>query len=87
MEYSVIPESQTEDVIKLDERSNVDRAGVWMFEISREEIPVNQSIKSVCACSDLLANYLRLIATYNCYGSYFPSIYVYHDHFTTFLVV
>ena len=49
VKYSVIPESQTEDVIKLDERSNVDRAGVFMFEISNEEIPVNQSIISIHA--------------------------------------
>ena len=43
MGYSVIPESGTENVIKMDERSNVGRAGVWIFEISREIIPVNQS--------------------------------------------
>ena len=45
MGYSVIPESGTEDVIRMDERSNVGRAGVWIFEISREIIPVNQSTR------------------------------------------
>ena len=43
MDFSEIPESQTEDVIKMDETSNVGKPGVWIFEISREMISVLQS--------------------------------------------
>ena len=43
MDSSEIPESQTADVIKMDETSNVGKPGVWIFEISLEAIPILQS--------------------------------------------
>ena len=43
IDFSVVPESQTADVIDMDKYSNVGKPGVWIFEISREEIPVLQS--------------------------------------------
>ena len=44
--YSVIPESRTADVIKMDETSNIGKPGVWIFEISQgsgQNIPIIQS--------------------------------------------
>ena len=43
MDFSVVPESGSMDVINMDKKSNVGKPGVWIFEISNEEIPVLQS--------------------------------------------
>jgi len=63
--FAIVPESRTPDIINIDTTSNVGIPGVWIFQVNEERIAIANGkrplIQYLCKCT--VATCLKLLCT------------------------